>query len=137
MDWKYPLPTWKSPRITRPSFNVLQNRATGAAIFFCVFDVMVLGGRHVMGETLATRRDLPAREVMPLLADPIPNHSTRARDNCGGTGSIRGSDHRLHGSAAREITGTPDGGNGDVRRLRPLWRLQPLVTLAAASNGDA
>jgi bifunctional non-homologous end joining protein LigD len=43
----------------------------GAAIFFYVFDLMVLGGRNVMGETLATRRDLLTREVLPLLAEPV------------------------------------------------------------------
>jgi bifunctional non-homologous end joining protein LigD len=32
---------------------------------------MVLAGRNVMGETLATRRDLLSREVLPLLADPV------------------------------------------------------------------
>jgi len=33
-------------------------------------------------------------------------------------------------AAAREITGTPDGGNGDVRRLWPPWRLK-----ASGENG--
>lgn len=55
----------------RPSFNALQNVAAGATIFYYVFDVMLLGGRNVMGETLATRRDLLSREVLPLLADPV------------------------------------------------------------------
>jgi bifunctional non-homologous end joining protein LigD len=36
----------------RPSFDALQNGATGAAIFFYVFDVMILAGRNVMGEPL-------------------------------------------------------------------------------------
>jgi hypothetical protein len=36
-----------------------------------VFDVMGLGGRNVMGETLATRRDLLTREVLPKLANPV------------------------------------------------------------------
>lgn len=55
----------------RPSFDALQNGAAGTAIFFYVFDVMVLRGRNVMGETLAMRRDLLSRDVIPLLADPI------------------------------------------------------------------
>jgi ATP-dependent DNA ligase len=55
----------------RPSFNALQNGAAGAAIFYYVFDVMVLGGRSVMGEMLAARRNLLAREVLPKLADPV------------------------------------------------------------------
>ena len=32
---------------------------------------MVLAGRNVMGEPLATRRDLLTREVLPRLADPV------------------------------------------------------------------
>jgi DNA ligase D-like protein (predicted ligase) len=55
----------------RPSFNALQSGAAGAAIFFYVFDVMILAGRNLMGETLARRRDLLAREVLPGLADPV------------------------------------------------------------------
>jgi len=34
----------------RPSFNAPQNGAARAAIFFYVFDVMVLSGCNVMGE---------------------------------------------------------------------------------------
>jgi ATP-dependent DNA ligase len=55
----------------RPSFNALQNGSAGATIVYYVFDVMVLGGRNVIGETLATRRDLLTREVLPLLAEPV------------------------------------------------------------------
>lgn len=32
---------------------------------------MVLAGRNVMGEPLSVRRDLLAREVRPLLAEPV------------------------------------------------------------------
>ena len=55
----------------RPSFNALQNGSAGATIVYYVFDVMILGGRNVMGEPLATRRDLLSRDVMPLLAEPV------------------------------------------------------------------
>jgi ATP-dependent DNA ligase len=55
----------------RPSFNALQNGSAGATIVYYVFDMMVRGGRSVMGEPLAVRRDLLAREVLPLLADPV------------------------------------------------------------------
>jgi ATP-dependent DNA ligase len=55
----------------RPSFNGLQNGAASATIIYYVFDVMVLGGRNVIGETLATRRELLSREVTPLLTDPV------------------------------------------------------------------
>ena len=49
----------------RPSFNALQNGAAGATIVYYVFDVMVLGGRNVMGEPLATRRQLLTLRVVP------------------------------------------------------------------------
>jgi bifunctional non-homologous end joining protein LigD len=55
----------------RPSFSALQNGATGAAIFFYVFDVMVLGGRNLTGEALAVRRELLSREILPLLTEPV------------------------------------------------------------------
>jgi ATP-dependent DNA ligase len=54
-----------------PSFSALQNGSAGATIVYYVFDVMVLGGRNVMGEPLATRRDLLTRQVLPLLAEPV------------------------------------------------------------------
>jgi ATP-dependent DNA ligase len=53
----------------RPSFNALQNG--GASIFFYVFDLLILGGRNLMGETLAERRELLSRELLPVLADPV------------------------------------------------------------------
>jgi hypothetical protein len=40
-------------------------------IVYYVFDVMVLRGRNVMGELLATRRELLTREVLPVLAEPV------------------------------------------------------------------
>jgi ATP-dependent DNA ligase len=55
----------------RPSFNALQNGSASATIVYYVFDVMVLVGRNVMRETLATRRELLSRDVLPLLADPV------------------------------------------------------------------
>jgi bifunctional non-homologous end joining protein LigD len=54
----------------RPS-DALQNGSAHASIVFYVFDVMVIAGRNVMGEPLATRRDLLSREVLPLLAEPV------------------------------------------------------------------
>jgi ATP-dependent DNA ligase len=53
----------------RPSFNALQNGAAHASILYYIFDLMVLRGRNVMGEMLATRRDLLTREVLLLLGD--------------------------------------------------------------------
>ena len=38
----------------RPSFNILQNHGSaGAPLHFFIFDLLVLGGRDVMGEPLA------------------------------------------------------------------------------------
>lgn len=56
----------------RPSFNLLQNHGSSKpTILYYVFDVMVLAGRGVTGETLDFRRALLEREVLPILTAPI------------------------------------------------------------------
>ena len=56
----------------RPSFNAMQNAAdAGTEIVYYVFDVMLLGGRDVMAETLDARRQLLERRVVPTLAEPV------------------------------------------------------------------
>jgi bifunctional non-homologous end joining protein LigD len=55
----------------RPSFSALQNGSAHATIVYYVFDVMILGGRDVMGEPLQARRELLTREFLPQLADPV------------------------------------------------------------------
>jgi bifunctional non-homologous end joining protein LigD len=55
----------------RPSFNALQNLMPGTAVVYFVFDVMVLGGRDVTAHTLAKRRELLERKVLPALAEPV------------------------------------------------------------------
>lgn len=55
----------------RPSFNALQNFAAGAALFYYVFDVMILRGRDVIALPLTERRALLETEVLAKLADPI------------------------------------------------------------------
>ena len=55
----------------RPSFNALQNLAPGTTVVYFVFDVMVLGGRDVTADTLAKRRQLLERKVLPALAEPV------------------------------------------------------------------
>jgi ATP-dependent DNA ligase len=56
----------------RPSFNLLQNQgSSNPTILYYLFDVMVLAGRDVTGETLESRRALLEREVLPMLAEPI------------------------------------------------------------------
>ncbi len=56
----------------RPSFNALQNYSSGTAtLYFYIFDILILGGRDVMGEPLTKRRDLLDRRVFPKLSEPI------------------------------------------------------------------
>jgi DNA ligase D-like protein (predicted ligase) len=56
----------------RPSFNLLQNYGSAdAPLHFFIFDVLILKGKDVMGETLVKRRELIEERVLPTLADPI------------------------------------------------------------------
>jgi hypothetical protein len=56
----------------RPSFNMLQNYGSeGSPLHYFIFDVLILNGKNVMGETLVKRRELIEEFVLPTLADPI------------------------------------------------------------------
>lgn len=56
----------------RPSFNALQNhRSANAAIFYFVFDLLVLSGRDIMREALGMRRDLLRSRILPKMQLPI------------------------------------------------------------------
>src|SRR5580765_7730420 len=56
----------------RPSFATLQNYGSaGAPLHFFIFDLLVLGGRDVMGEPLTRRRELIEKRVLPKLGEPI------------------------------------------------------------------
>ena len=56
----------------RPSFNLLQNLVSSKApLVYFVFDVLMLNGRDVMGETLERRRVLLEKHILPRLAEPI------------------------------------------------------------------
>ena len=56
----------------RPSFSALQNHGSSImAIVYYVFDVMILAGRDLKGETFGARRDLLERKVVPKLAEPV------------------------------------------------------------------
>jgi DNA ligase D-like protein (predicted ligase) len=56
----------------KPSFNALQNYGSSKAVLiYYIFDVMVLAGKEVMFEPLATRRDLLEKKVLPKLDEPI------------------------------------------------------------------
>ena len=56
----------------RPSFNVLQNYGSSPApVIYYVFDVMVIGGKDVRYEQLATRRTLLEQRLLPKLVEPV------------------------------------------------------------------
>jgi bifunctional non-homologous end joining protein LigD len=56
----------------RPSFNLLQNYGSWQTpIIYYAFDVMVLSGHDVMGESLETRRSLLEDRVLSQLDEPI------------------------------------------------------------------
>ena len=56
----------------RLSFNLLQSHVSSKApVAYFVFDVLILNGRDVMGETLEQRRVLLEKQILPRLAEPI------------------------------------------------------------------
>jgi ATP-dependent DNA ligase len=56
----------------RPSFNLLQNYGSSKVpVVYYIFDIMVLAGTDVMGQTLESRRALLESKVLPKLAEPI------------------------------------------------------------------
>jgi bifunctional non-homologous end joining protein LigD len=55
----------------RPSFNRLQNYSAGTPVHYFIFDLLVLKGKDVMGETLDTRRALLDKHVFPKMEEPI------------------------------------------------------------------
>jgi DNA ligase D-like protein (predicted ligase) len=56
----------------RPSFSALQNYGSSSGpLLYYVFDVLMLAGRNVMGETLERRRDLLEQKILPRLKEPI------------------------------------------------------------------
>src|SRR5437667_11333186 len=56
----------------RPSFNILQNYGSSkASLLYYIFDVLILGGRDLMGMPLSARRDILERRILPKLGEPI------------------------------------------------------------------
>ena len=61
----------------RPSFNSLQNYASGRApILYYVFDVMTLSGQDLVSESLMSRREVLRSRVLSKLAEPIRESPT-------------------------------------------------------------
>src|SRR5207253_6727271 len=55
-----------------PSFNALQNYGSSSGpMLYYVFDLLILSGRDVMGETLDARRALLEKYVLAKLDEPI------------------------------------------------------------------
>ena len=55
----------------RPSFNLLQNSAAGADLHYFIFDLLILKGEDVMGDTLTKRRALLEKHIFSRLKEPI------------------------------------------------------------------
>jgi len=56
----------------RPSFNTLQNPGSSSVpIFYYIFDVPILGGRHLLPEPQSVRPRLLPERLLPELSDPI------------------------------------------------------------------
>jgi bifunctional non-homologous end joining protein LigD len=55
----------------RPSFNLLQNYASGADLHYFIFDLLILKEQDVMGEPLTKRRELLEAHVFSEMVEPI------------------------------------------------------------------
>jgi bifunctional non-homologous end joining protein LigD len=56
----------------RQSFNALQLAGSRkAAVYYFIFDVMILAGQDLHSETLQRRRHLLQKKILPRLSDPI------------------------------------------------------------------
>jgi bifunctional non-homologous end joining protein LigD len=55
----------------KPSFNMLQNHASGANLHYFIFDLLILKRQDVMGEPLTKRRELLEEHVFPEMVEPI------------------------------------------------------------------
>jgi len=65
----------------KPSFSTLQNYGSSEApVFYFIFDLLILAGRDVTGESLTARRGLLEKQVLPKLKEPsaIPENCRRA-----------------------------------------------------------
>jgi DNA ligase D-like protein (predicted ligase) len=56
----------------KPSFNGLQNYGSATApIYFYAFDVLILGGKNLMDQSLAARREMLSSAIVPNVRDPV------------------------------------------------------------------
>jgi bifunctional non-homologous end joining protein LigD len=106
----------------KPSFNELQNYGSSAEpIYFYVFDVLVLGGRNLMMESLAARRNLLEGAVLPNLREPIreaPRFGVKLSDL---VNAVRA--QGLEGIVAKRLDSIyePGARSGAWRKMRINW----------------
>jgi DNA ligase D-like protein (predicted ligase) len=55
----------------KPSFNLLQNHASGTPLYFFIFDLLVLKGADIMARPLVKRRELLEKHVFSKMSEPI------------------------------------------------------------------
>jgi DNA ligase D-like protein (predicted ligase) len=103
----------------RPSFNALQNYSSSSLpILYYVFDVLVLSGRNLMSETLATRRDLLRSDVLALLKEPVRECPELNASLSDVINAVRA--HGLEGVVAKKLTSVYEPGrrSGAWRKMR-------------------
>jgi DNA ligase D-like protein (predicted ligase) len=119
----------------RPSFNGLQNYGSATApIYFYAFDVLIFGGKNVMDQSLATRRELLSTAILPNLGDPIreaPRFDVSLRDL---VNAVRA--QGLEGLVAKRLDSAyePGARSGAWRKMR-INRGQDFV-IAGYTKGD-
>jgi len=103
----------------RPSFTALQNYGSGvAAVFYYVFDMMILAGDDVMNEPLNLRRKLLKERVLAKLREPIRESPEL---NAGLQDLIRSvKEHGLEGLVAKRCDSRYDPGqrSGAWQKMR-------------------
>ena len=103
----------------KPSFNVLQNYGSSpTAIFYYVFDVLVLAARDVMGEPLAALLALLEKRILPKLRDPIRYSVELTASLPDLIASVKA--QRLEGLVAKKRSGVyePDQRSGSWQKMR-------------------
>jgi bifunctional non-homologous end joining protein LigD len=96
----------------KPSFNTLQNYGSGVPLHFFIFDLLILKGEDVMGETLSRRRKLLEKHVFPHMDEPI-RYSPELR------GSLK---DLIQSVKAQGLEGlVAKRRDGKIRARRALW----------------
>jgi bifunctional non-homologous end joining protein LigD len=103
----------------RPSFNTLQNYGSSRApVFYYAFDVLLLAGKNIMREPLASRRQLLERKVLTKLGEPVRRSPALEGSLADLTRSVR--EQNLEGLVAkrRDSIYEPGQRSGAWRKMR-------------------